>query len=906
MARGTSRMEGTRAAVSDDDSVISRATLSISLAPVRLESPGVVAARDGARESVAPPAQIGRYHVLERIGAGGMGEVFAARDPELDRTIAIKLVHADLGSSSSAAAARLLREAQTLARLNHPNVVQIFEVGTVKGRVYIAMEIVRGDTLRRFAEQGPSIARRLDALQQCAAGLHAIHRVGLVHRDVKPDNVVVAADGRVRVVDFGLARGAAADTAEPEHVEPEPTPPSPGPHTPLSARLTVTGAVVGTPVYMAPEQLRRQVIDPRCDQFAFCVMAWELLAGERPFASASIGELFEAHRSGPQPPARSEVPASVWRVLTRGLAYESSARWPDMAALLEAMQRAVRPRTSRRAAIATAAGVLAVVAVPVFGARAESAPCVELGPRGDAAKARLDRVAALRDHDEPALEVLGARIDAISTRRQQACEGQDTPPHHRCLERALSRVDALIDALARGDDDILDRARAIASLPDGSECAEHSESPAPSVAARAEQARVRSELDRASAELALGHAGRLRGRGAELRAMALATGSTGLQAEALAFDGELAGALGESELARANLREAALQAEAERDDALAASAWLSVAKVSIGQLRDPVRGRDDLRSARAAVVRLGDDGLQERLRLLGAQLSLLEGDVASAREQLEGLVDALDDDDLAPTRWPLLDVAADAAEAAGELDEAASLHARQRRIALAQLGPEHPMLAAIDYNLGKVELLRGQVDASRVALDRALHGWRAALGDQHPDLALVHTALQQWEMHHGSLAAAREHAVRVLEIGRAQLPEDHPDLALAWVGIGAVALLQGAHDEAVDAYARALAIAERAHAPDHVELAIVRFDYAEALLERSPADADLALTQIEPARAAIEAAPGHDPSLLAFADRLRKTALGHRDSNPDAPDAPDTRDAPAIRDGIDPKRPLPK
>lgn len=869
----------------DDDSVISQATLSLSGASLRLESPSDVAARDDAREGAPAPTQIGRYHVLERIGAGGMGEVFAARDPELDRTVAIKLVHADLGSSSSSAAARLLREAQTLARLNHPNVVQVFEVGTVKGRVFIAMEIVRGETLRRFGEQGPSIARRLDALQQCAAGLHAIHRVGLVHRDVKPDNVVVASDGRVRVVDFGLARGAAADTSEPDRIDLEPVPPSPGPNTPVSARLTVTGAMVGTPVYMAPEQLRRQVIDPRCDQFAFCVMAWELLAGERPFVSSSIGELFEAHRNGPQPPARAEIPPALWRALARGLAYEPSARWPDMAALLEAMQRAVRPGPSRRVAVTAVAGVMGMVAVPVFGARAEPAPCVELGPRGDATQARQERVAALREQHEPALEVLGARIEALATRRQQACEAQQGPQLGRCLERALSRVDAMIDALARGDDDLLDRARAIASLPDGSECAERSEPTAPSVAARAELARVRGELDRAHAELALGHAGRLRGRGAELRAMALATGSAALQAEALAFDGELAGALGESERARASLLEAALQAEAERDDALAASAWLSLAKVSIGQLRDPVRGRDDLRRARAAVLRNGDEALQERLRWLGAQLSLLEGDVASAREQLEGLVAELDDDELPPTRWPLLDLAADAAEAAGELDEAAALHVRQRRIALAQLGAEHPLLASIDYNLGKVELLRGRAAASREALDRALHGWRTALGDDHPDLALVHTALQQWEMRHGSLAAAREHAERVLELGRAHLPEDHPDLALAWVGVGAIALLQGDHDEAVDAYARALAIAQRAHAPDHVELAIVRLDYAEALLERSPADTDLALAQIEPALAAIEAAPGHDPSLLAFAARLRGIALADRGGIPATADA---------------------
>src|SRR5690349_17448959 len=188
-----------------------------------------------------PGDTVGRFVVLQRLGEGGMGVVYTAYDPELDRKVAIKLL-----KSAEEGHARLLREAQAMARLQHPNVIAVHDVGTLPGnRVFVAMELVAGATLRGWLKAAPRAWREVIAImRQAGVGLAAAHDAGLVHRDFKPDNVLVGDDGRVRVMDFGLARLGAAD---PEL--------SSGSHDtgPLSTPLTMAGTVVGTPAYMAPE-----------------------------------------------------------------------------------------------------------------------------------------------------------------------------------------------------------------------------------------------------------------------------------------------------------------------------------------------------------------------------------------------------------------------------------------------------------------------------------------------------------------------------------------------------------------------------------------------------------------------------------------------------------------------------
>ncbi|MFO0634016.1 MAG: serine/threonine-protein kinase [Nannocystaceae bacterium] len=256
------------------------------------------------------PILVGRYVVLDRLGQGAMGEVMLAYDPKLLREVALKLVFAAGGDAS----ARMLREAQALAQLNHPNVVGIYDVGEHEGSVFMAMEYVRGRTLRQWLEQAPRSWREVVAvLRQAGRGLAAAHRAGLVHRDVKPDNILVADDGRVCVADFGLAR-ADAMVAEASgsgeiasHSDPE-----------LAVPLTQTGTVLGTLAYMAPEQHQGAVADAAVDQYALCVTAYEALLGRRPFGARDL--LASKLAGPPAPPGDAAVPRVIVRAVLRGLA----------------------------------------------------------------------------------------------------------------------------------------------------------------------------------------------------------------------------------------------------------------------------------------------------------------------------------------------------------------------------------------------------------------------------------------------------------------------------------------------------------------------------------------------------------------------------------------------------------
>ncbi|MGZ3406978.1 MAG: serine/threonine-protein kinase, partial [Polyangia bacterium] len=301
---------------------------------------------------------IGRYRVLEVLGAGGMGVVYGAFDPELQRKVALKLVRAEFAELDAELRARLVREAQAMARIRHPNVITVFDVGTFDDRLFVAMEIIDGTTLTSWqAERTRSVDEILRVFAAAGAGLAAAHDVGLVHRDFKPDNILIGVDGRVSVMDFGLARPvAAALTAEVEE------PSSPDAALAIEGELTHAGAVVGTPAYMAPEQMRGEPPDGRADQFSFCVALFEALYGVRPFPGKALGELERAILDGQRlRPRRKGVPRAVRRALARGLAGDPSSRFSSMSELLPALAPS-RPvaRSWRAVAIAALAAAGAV------------------------------------------------------------------------------------------------------------------------------------------------------------------------------------------------------------------------------------------------------------------------------------------------------------------------------------------------------------------------------------------------------------------------------------------------------------------------------------------------------------------------------------------------------------------
>jgi serine/threonine protein kinase len=389
--------------------------------------------------------RVGRYLVLSTLGAGGMGVVFAAYDPQLDRKVALKLLRANLGANAKEARTRLKREAQAIAQLNHPNVVGVYDVGTTNdGDVYIAMEFVEGDTLTAWLDRYPRSWREiLEVFQQAGQGLMAAHSVGLLHRDFKPDNVLVGGDGRVRVTDFGLARSvfledsargaatlsAAEAIASRPGSESSPSGRRPAPASPLHVDLTATGTVLGTPRYMPPEQLTGPTIDARADQFSFCVALYEALYATHPLPGKTSVAMLEHGEKALPPPDSSKVPATIARAVLRGLDKERSKRFPTMAALMHELAPPPQRAPVRLIALAS----LAVVAV---------------GGAAAAVIARPEQVRRGEGNDEAVVQRLYAKIQQLEEEREQL--------KHALLEANtnLRELPALKSRLAEKDGEI--------------------------------------------------------------------------------------------------------------------------------------------------------------------------------------------------------------------------------------------------------------------------------------------------------------------------------------------------------------------------------------------------------------------------------------------------------------------
>ncbi len=281
------------------------------------------------------PRRIHRFAVLRQIGAGGMGVVYAGYDEELDRRVAIKVVREDLVASQGSA--RILREAQAMAKVSHPNVVQVYEVGEFSGQVFVAMEFIKGVTLGEWlTAEDRTWEETLEMYLQAGRGLAAAHHMGLVHRDFKPDNVLVG-DGRARVLDFGLAR--AEGSRAPEADDSALVRTSSVPVHMLSTNLTMAGTILGTPAFMSPEQHLGEHTDARSDQFSFCVALYGALYGVAPFAGENFIDLSESVTHGKlrPPPAGTAVPAWVFAALRTGLAVAPADRHPSMDTLLAAL-----------------------------------------------------------------------------------------------------------------------------------------------------------------------------------------------------------------------------------------------------------------------------------------------------------------------------------------------------------------------------------------------------------------------------------------------------------------------------------------------------------------------------------------------------------------------------------------
>ena len=385
---------------------------------------------------------VGPYQVLKLLGEGGMGVVYAAYDDELERKVALKLIRG-AAMRRPDGRARTLREARALARLSHPNVVHVYQVGEVDDEIYVAMEFLTGPTLRAWLAAQPRTWREVLAVfRQAGEGLAAAHRQGVIHRDFKPANVIVGDDGRVRVLDFGLAHffGLAGEEGEA---------PTLGPVGEVTdVLLTQTGAVLGTPAYMAAEQFAGGRGDAKTDQFSFCTALYEALYGQRPFVGDKLEVLASAVRDGRVQPVkgRNEVPLWLHRVVMRGLLPDPALRWPGMDALLGALcPPEARPRWGRIAGAAGAAGVLLIGGMGYAFMREAPAPAAAAvaaaASAGQEEAAAQGRAAVIRSQDEKTLVEARAVLasDPLQTmRRLAALAGDDTSTWERA--RSLARA----------------------------------------------------------------------------------------------------------------------------------------------------------------------------------------------------------------------------------------------------------------------------------------------------------------------------------------------------------------------------------------------------------------------------------------------------------------------------------
>lgn len=387
-----------------------------------------------AYEELERGDSVGRYLVLRPLGRGGMGAVYAAHDPELDRTVALKIVR-----RSGSRGVSLKDEAQTLARLSHPNVVAVHDVGEIPDGVFIAMEYVEGQTLRKWAKGNDNDLSALSSIMRDAGrGLAAAHEAGLVHLDFKPDNVMIASDGRVLVLDFGLAQ-------------------------PKERTGTGTAmAPAGTPAYMAPEMHRQEPLDDRADQFSFCVTWLELAVGERPFRGETPSMIARAILDGEAmlPPRPAGIDRNAWQALLRGISTDAEQRWPDMAALLEATQP---PRKVRRQTVVAAvvAGSLGAAAMWVFSdadtrCRDADAKVREVWSRTDAEALRARTVGEAPELPGERVEQIVRRLDEYATELTdgytEACRvASDNMPRRVCLDGRTEQLRAGRDIALSGD-----------------------------------------------------------------------------------------------------------------------------------------------------------------------------------------------------------------------------------------------------------------------------------------------------------------------------------------------------------------------------------------------------------------------------------------------------------------------
>jgi tRNA A-37 threonylcarbamoyl transferase component Bud32/tetratricopeptide (TPR) repeat protein len=846
-----------------------------------LDSPPLAAAGPAR----ALPDRIASFVIGDHLGAGGMGTVYAAVDERLGREVAIKVVRTDRAlrdAGTRRSERRLLAEAQALARLAHPNVVTIYEVGPLPdGGVFVAMELVRGEALRSWARSRPwrdVLAMYLGA----GRGLAAAHRAGIVHRDFKPDNVMIGADGRPRVVDFGLAVPATSS----EEISGSGVRPPSGEAQTVPA-MSQAG-IAGTPGYMAPEQCQGRAVDARTDQFAFCVALSEALHGERPYLDGTFFQEPAQWPRGRQPrPSRPDDGHPRWLddVLERGLATDPAQRFPSMEALLAALDRDSRRRPRPALAAALAAVVVGASALGAAMVRGDDDPCPSPASRlrgvwdpatravvanalgrsalpwvsgaGEALVGALDRqagawidsrIAVCRathvEHvQSPAL--LDRRIECLEARHRELAAAAALA-HDQPLA-AAERVEELTATLGPVDG-------CLAPLADGL--------PSPPASEAERVAAARTELATAAARRATGD---LRGARAALdRAAEHDRGvypPLGAEREAAEVRQLLeAGAYGP---AAERGERAALTALAAGHDTLLAALWLDLAVDLAGRSDHLAAAERYLASAEALRVRLGESSAPARVlaSLARGRMLLTRGRGLDAVAVLSG---ALAESEMLPIAHHalaarILHNRANAWWRAGQNDRATADYRHSLEVARARLGAEHPKLGRAHRDLA-VHLIESGGDLA-IAEQELAAGRRIARShdESSVDVAVCELVAAQLAMYRGDsrTALARAETARALLDRQADADgasRTSSRRAEAFILIGAQRFLLGDPAAALVAYREAHGIYQAAGASP-VDLATADANLAEAALALG--DVELALASARNAAEVLGAWPSH-------------------------------------------------
>lgn len=907
---------------------------------VRADGAKAPAERKSKRKSkvdIEQPQRIDRYVILSRVGAGGMGVVYQAYDPQLDRRVAIKLLLAR--KTRRKARLRLWREAQALAQLSDPNVVSVFDIGVWEGKVFVAMEFVEGQSMDDWlAAEERTRKQILEIFIAAGRGLAAAHAAGLVHRDFKPANVMVGDDGRVRVLDFGLARASERDDESATSGDGGGDPGSdaarngnghggsagPGEHGGLLDNpVTEHGAIIGTPAYMSPEQLEGYIdLSPSTDQYSFCIALYEALYGRRPFAGSSLAELTRNVLAGElaelPAEARGEVPTWLRRVLVRGLERYSKERYPSMGELLAEL-------TFDRLAIWRKLATVAVVAVAVI------AVIIASTAREDS----IDHRARCADNqpylagvwDEPARQRIQQRFEALgesaatiayhrvrvgldeyagawAEQRTAACMAtyvhrtqSSTLLDRRmgCLERRLARMDELIAVLdtSLGADNLADMVDATYQLPGLEACGDEDSLlrayPAPESAERADAVAAQSRrIDRAVALKQAGKYERASAIARDVIERARAFDYPPLSARAHFEYGGLLAVDGRWDEAETTYQAAIRYGAQARDDTLLAQVWTSRAWLLGYNLGALQRGLDATEVAEMLVARAGNDPrLAAAVISYRGVLKAVSGDTAAAIEHFKREV-ALLEKVFDPEHPRLARGNGNLGKALmeqGRYREALPYAERSMAIRAANIGPAHPDVAKAYLTMGQLRQSRAEYDQALALYRRSIDATSAAFGDDHMELSYALTLAGSLWHERGDYGQARDYFERAIAMLEQQAGPEHHYLVNALDPLGATLRAIGAWERASALHERARKLMDKRAQTPAVEVARNLRALGDLARERGRPEQAVehhrqAVQQLSDARLqGFERARAHESLALTQA------ALGRRDSARDSFDA---------------------